>query len=179
MQNNSKCFILSGVPGAGKSTWIQNQSWFKESTIYSADSFFTKDGIYKLDPSKELDAHNFCLREFIRGCHSKWEALQLEANTNTSIVVVDNINSSVEEIAPYYAIAKAYGYDVELITLLLASEIAYCRNIHNVYYNRICYIADIIKNRNIPPYWDMECSTYVWKQEKKGFYKTDIVPQFF
>jgi predicted kinase len=34
----AKCYQLIGVPGAGKSTWIGNQSWAKDCVIVSTDN---------------------------------------------------------------------------------------------------------------------------------------------
>lgn len=34
----AKCYQLVGVPGAGKSTWIQNQPWAKDCVIVSTDN---------------------------------------------------------------------------------------------------------------------------------------------
>jgi len=34
-----KCYQLVGVPGSGKSTWIQNQDWADSCTIVSTDNF--------------------------------------------------------------------------------------------------------------------------------------------
>jgi predicted kinase len=33
-----KCYQLIGVPGAGKSTWIENQPWAKDCVILSTDN---------------------------------------------------------------------------------------------------------------------------------------------
>ncbi len=33
-----KCYQLIGVPGSGKSTWIQNQDWAKDCVVVSTDN---------------------------------------------------------------------------------------------------------------------------------------------
>jgi predicted kinase len=33
-----KCYQLIGVPGAGKSTWVENQEWSKDCVIVSTDN---------------------------------------------------------------------------------------------------------------------------------------------
>jgi hypothetical protein len=35
-------YILVGVPGAGKTTWINNQSWSKDHVIISTDKYVEK-----------------------------------------------------------------------------------------------------------------------------------------
>lgn len=34
-----KCYQLIGVPGSGKSTWIQNQDWAKDCVVVSTDNY--------------------------------------------------------------------------------------------------------------------------------------------
>jgi predicted kinase len=36
-------YVLVGVPGAGKSTWIQNQDWAKDCAIVSTDAFVEQE----------------------------------------------------------------------------------------------------------------------------------------
>ena len=36
-------YVLVGVPGAGKSTWIQNQDWAKDCAIVSTDAFVDQE----------------------------------------------------------------------------------------------------------------------------------------
>lgn len=97
--------ILSGASGSGKSTWAMAVE--QPATIVSADHFFMKDlcssGIteYQFDPSQLPDAHAQCLRDFL-DC----------LTVGIEHVVVDNTNTTVAEVAPYHALAQAFGYDV-------------------------------------------------------------------
>lgn len=36
-------YVLVGVPGAGKSTWIRNQDWTKDCTVVSTDAFVDQE----------------------------------------------------------------------------------------------------------------------------------------
>lgn len=36
-------YVLVGVPGAGKSTWIQNQDWVKDCAVVSTDAFVDQE----------------------------------------------------------------------------------------------------------------------------------------
>jgi predicted kinase len=119
-----KVTILRGIQGSGKSTYagrILNSE--DRVACVSADHYFMHNGEYKFDPAKLPEAHATCLRQFISLCH----------NEVSRHIIVDNTNATVAEIAPYYAIAQAYGYDVEIITLRgVAPIIAAQRNIHGV-----------------------------------------------
>ncbi len=35
----NKCYVLVGVPGSGKSTWIKSQDWAKDIPVVSTDNF--------------------------------------------------------------------------------------------------------------------------------------------
>ena len=85
--------ILSGVSGAGKSTFA-NQAR-RRAPILSADDFFiTPEGKYEFNPSLLPDAHAWCLRHYARAV--------LNARATC-----DNTNTSLVEIAPYLALALA------------------------------------------------------------------------
>jgi len=45
---------------------------------------------------------------------------------------VDNTGINVVDIAPYCALALAYGHDLKIITLLCDPEVAAARNVHGV-----------------------------------------------
>jgi predicted kinase len=113
------CKILRGIPGSGKSTTVRR---YKNAKVFSADTFFEKpDGTYKVDVTQLPAAHADCLRRFIVACQAE-----------TPVVVVDNTNVTINEIAPYVEVAAAYGYHVQIITLICDPVEAHKRNIHSV-----------------------------------------------
>ena len=94
----SKVTLLRGISGAGKSTYAATN--YPGAFVVSADSFFTFADGYKFNPTRLGEVHGLCLLNFL-------DAAQRGRN-----VVVDNTNITVEEIAPYYALAEAYGREV-------------------------------------------------------------------
>lgn len=107
--------IMVGPSGSGKSTlakWLRTSymNWVFRSAcpadrplleITSADKYLYRDGEYQFDPMLLGKAHGACFRETV---------------TNTQmmkhlpgVVIVDNTNLSVAEIAPYMSIHQAYG----------------------------------------------------------------------
>ncbi|MGW8177479.1 MAG: AAA family ATPase [bacterium] len=140
--------ILCGVSGSGKSTYIQNH--FPSATVCSADHFFMKNGEYQFDPSKLPMAHGACLRKFV-GIVKQGSGIQPVEGT----VVVDNTNTTVSEVAPYAALALAYGHDLEIIIIEAEPGMAHSRNAHGVplpgvmgQHNRLVKLAD-----QLPPWW--------------------------
>lgn len=85
----AKMIIMSGISGAGKSTYANDV----EGIVCSADDFFMKNGEYCFDPSKIGEAHEACMRKAIEA---------IEAGKN---VVIDNTNTSPVEVDPYLVMA--------------------------------------------------------------------------
>jgi len=94
--NKPKAIILIGPSGSGKSTFAKTLG----HNIVSADIYFMREGEYRFDASKLPLAHASCLKRFIY------------LLMDYADVIVDNPNTTIAEVAPYIAIAQAYGYDV-------------------------------------------------------------------
>jgi predicted kinase len=117
--------IMRGVSGAGKSTYARN---FSNAVILSSDDYWTRDGgDYKenFNVEKLGAAHAWNLRRYILTL----ESLNLPDDTT---VIIDNTNTTIAELAPYYAVAQAYNVPVEIITLMVDPKVALARNIHGV-----------------------------------------------
>jgi hypothetical protein len=154
--------ILSGVSGSGKSTMAKKfRSEFDRSDsdgwlIVSADDYFIgKDGVYRFNPCFLGEAHAQCFRQFI-----------LALQGGRGLVVVDNTNTTVEEISPYILGANAFGYQAKVISLIPRSErlgdaveildVCSLRNLHGV--PRHVLSAQHIRmcDRKLPSFWDEE-----------------------
>jgi predicted kinase len=154
--------IMSGVSGAGKSTFIKAQNWGSNCVIHSADNFFMLSGEYKFDARKLSEAHGACLRGYV---YYVSDPLSLRDGSNPPVQVVDNTNTTLDEIAPYYALARAYGYDVELITLHVDTRLAVERTTHNVPRGAIEAMRDRIIKRNLPFHWNLTETSYIWHND--------------
>ncbi len=128
---------MRGVPGSGKSTWIKNH--LPDYIVRcSADDFFTdpKTGEYKFDPTKLVEAHEYC--------HRKAENLCRALNS----LVIDNTNIKFWNYQKYLDMAKYYGYTVEIVTLIVDPRVAYQRNIHGVPLETISRMATVLELEN-------------------------------
>ena len=149
-----KGIVLQGVSGSGKSTYARKlvvdhpaTDW-KGTVIISADDYFTSDsGDYRFDPSKLSAAHNYCMRTFLA---------YLDAETTYSLIIIDNTSTTAVEIAPYMAVALAYGYEAEVHRLAYPGvETAFNRNVHNVPKATIISQSIRIANERLPPWWKL------------------------
>ena len=120
-------YIMRGVPGCGKSTYVTQLSTSDSTCICSADNFFLFNGKYNFDPRKIGEAHQYCLSVFI-------DALI----TGISAIFVDNTNSTLWEYQNYLKLARCWGYRVRIIEIVCRNtgelQIFHARNKHNVPY---------------------------------------------
>ena len=139
--------IMRGVSGGGKSTFAGKLmrtngeesdreplfDLFREAAknnvrgVFSADQFFLDgDGEYVFDRNRLGDAHADCMRRFVTFLH-------VDPITGYKrLAIVDNTNTTVEEIAPYAAVARAFGHEVHIVEIEIDPGDAFVRNVHKV-----------------------------------------------
>lgn len=161
-----KVFILRGISGSGKSTWASNfqQSVHAEKYgkfrsdnrmvyIFSADNFFVEyvDGKeeYNFDASKLGEAHAECLKKY------DFLVSRIEVAGQDTALIVDNTNTSVAEISPYYALAEAYGWEAEIKTFYQTVEKAAKENVHGTPIEVIMRQENRLREeeKRFPPWW--------------------------
>jgi len=140
---------MRGIPGAGKSMWVRIEKAGCDGGFYtvSADSFFTRPtGEYVFDSAKLSEAHNQCLGDFLGFCITGMNS------KSPHTLVVDNTNVRLFEIAPYYRIAEAFGYSVQIVWVVCDVQKAIARNVHGVPANAIETMAKSFEP--IPHFWN-------------------------
>lgn len=152
----TKVIILRGVSGSGKSTFVK-KNW-PHAQVFSSDFFFMKDDkVYDFDAKKLPYAHGWCLRQFINAlsAFNHKVAMLPGFDGKNEVFVVDNTNTTIAEIAPYYAVAQAYGLNAEIITLDVDPRKAAARNTHNVPATTVDrQYQNLVKNaEQFPPFW--------------------------
>lgn len=134
--------VLRGIPGSGKS-YLAEQRW-PSATTCSADHYFVgPDGRYAFDPRGLQAAHNQCLRNF-----------NAAVQRGDPVIVVDNTNVHDWEIAPYAALALAYGYKLTVVTVVCSVEIAHERNRHGVPIATVRKMAHELTWKTLPRHWN-------------------------
>lgn len=144
----NKLIVLQGLPGSGKTEKVNvmvrakgPEATTQDVTVCSADHHFMKDGKYEFDPAELPVAHQECYRKFVKAVQD-----------GVGLIIIDNTNLSTYEYSPYLVHAEAFGYEVEIITILTAVNVCIRRNVHNVPADRI---LDMHKRmlRDSPPPW--------------------------
>lgn len=107
-------YLLRGLPGAGKSTIGQNL----KTVNFEADQYFMKDGVYKFEPSKIKDAHEWCQNQ-VKHC-------MIEGLKDIS---VSNTFTQEWEMEAYYKLAKEHGY---MVFSIIVENRHNGKNAHNV-----------------------------------------------
>lgn len=136
--------IMQGLPGSGKST---HAAKLKGALVISADDYFVElgGGVYKFDPSKLGEAHGLCLRRVV------YAMLNHEDH-----IVVDNTNTTSEEVAPYMALANAYGYEARILRVEAEPDVCAKRNTHGVPVQAILAMAARLATFKGMPWWKVE-----------------------
>lgn len=156
----NELIVLRGISGAGKSTLVDRLlstlplygkvrlSEDEEPNrfeVVSADRYFLDDdGEYVFDPRKIGDAHAHCFRRAI------------EAVQRGHLVIVDNTNCSVAEIAPYMALAAAYDRPARVVTVQCDIETAVARAEHGAPREAIEAQLRALNTAVLPPWWTCE-----------------------
>ncbi len=113
-----KLILLRGIPGSGKSTLASWLSLLDNVTSIEADDFFVDDGgVYRFDPTKLWQAHNWC---------QKMTRISIEMGYN---VIISNTSTTEKEVAVYQQIAEEFG--VDFVSLVVENRHG-GTNVHNV-----------------------------------------------
>lgn len=159
--------VMIGAPGSGKTTLAKTLVGGDWNTV-STDEFFVdkKTGEYMFDATKLSEAHAWCLRRFVR--RAQGLVSQPAAPTERVVpytprrddIVVDNTNSSIAEIAPYYALANAYGYNVVFHFFVGDVDVYLRRQTHGVPVGVVFGIhrrvLELVTAFAFPPFWQFE-----------------------
>ena len=136
-----KVWIMRGIPGAGKDTFIDKELKSFDPIIICCDDKHMVNGTYQFDKNKAEEYHNQCLFDFV-------DALRQRQN-----IVVNNTNIRMFELAPYYRLAQAFGYEVQIVQFMCDPELGIARNVHNVPPETVRFMAKSIEP--VPPWWNV------------------------
>lgn len=131
--NSRAVIILRGLPGAGKSTWVDLLEQHLNSpdpnalAVVSADHFFVAEetGDYVFNKHLLGQAHASCRENFTYYAEKRGSKRPL-------YLVVDNTNITNKEISWYMKESHKNQWDVIIISFEIDVETSVKRNIHQV-----------------------------------------------
>lgn len=124
-----KVIVLQGIPGSGKSTLAASmrlpfgEDFDEKCIVFSADYWHMVNGKYTYKLERAGYAHGRCLRGF---------AEVLATPIDAQLLIIDNTNTTVADVAPYMALAQAYGCDAHILRVPCNWEVAAARTIHEM-----------------------------------------------
>lgn len=138
-----KVYIMQGVPGSGKSTHARKLVSDSGGIICSADDFFLDEsGKYNFNPALLGKAHASCMKRFLDSCN----------RGGSTVIVVDNTNITIDQMSPYYVVARAYEADVEIVRVRCNPILAAERNTHGVPRGTVMSMA--ARMQDPPKFWE-------------------------
>jgi hypothetical protein len=156
IQTKPKALIMRGPAGCGKSHYVRRyaERLSLTPTILSAD-FFLDRTAGPVDNVMRGRAHQTCFRNWI-------EALI----RREPVVICDNTNIRMWELAPYYKSAESFGYDPLIVWFLCDPRRQFREGLHGVPRQKMYQMACSIEP--VPDFWNVsfEVSRYSGMDEK-------------
>jgi predicted kinase len=137
-----RMIVMRGIPGSGKSTYAREH--YPDARIVSADDFFVmSNGEYVFNVSLIQHAHDYAF--------TRTKAAMTHTHDE---IVIDNTNTTIWEMSPYYMLARHYRYDIEIVRIVCDVSIAHKRCVHGVPLRAIKRMAE--RMEMLPPFWPNE-----------------------
>jgi predicted kinase len=133
-----KVVIVRGLPGSGKSTIAQKykDTFYDSCFICSTDDYWMRpDGLYDFNYALLNKSHQWNQQRVEH-------ILREEQNTLfDAVIIIDNTNTTFNEMRPYVKLAVKYGYEIEVQepTTWWKRDVEECfeRNTHGVPYSTV------------------------------------------
>ena len=97
-----KVYMLIGVPGVGKSTWLASQEWAKDIPVVSSDRFIDEHA------AKEGKTYNEVFADYVKIATRLMDNQVLICKANNSDIVWDQTNTSAKSRAKKLAVLEGY-----------------------------------------------------------------------
>ena len=85
-----KVYMLIGVPGSGKSTWVANQEWAKDIPVVSSDKFIDEHA------AKEGKTYNDVFADYVKIATRLMDNQVLICKANNTDIIWDQTNTSAK-----------------------------------------------------------------------------------
>jgi predicted kinase len=149
-----RVIVMQGISGSGKSVLARKLAEAERRPgrpggyVVSADDYFYRlgGGVYKYEFSKIGEAHDECFRNFMYAIMNRTEGL----------VIVDNTNTVVADVAPYMRAASAWGWEAKIVRVVVDVETAFNRNGGRAPMKVVMRQAENLQRETFPRWWVVE-----------------------
>jgi predicted kinase len=100
----SKVYVLVGVPGAGKSTWIANQEWAKDCVYVSSDKLIDEEA------ERQGKTYNDVFKEYVTTAISLMLDQVIEAREAGKDIIWDQTSVSVKSRKKKFSMLPEYEH---------------------------------------------------------------------
>lgn len=142
--------IMAGPSGAGKSTWVDAHV-APNRVVCSSDHYHMdpETGEYNWKPERARETHRLCFRKFLKELQSAHPA------DDGTAILVDNTNTTHDQISPYILAAEAYGFKPRVVIFVGVGEWIFGRNRHAVPDLVVFQMAERVRDlvKRWPTYW--------------------------
>jgi guanylate kinase len=108
-QNQPKLYVLVGVPGSGKSTWVANQDWAKDCVYVSTDTWV------ELEAERQGRTYSEVFEEYMPKAVNIMSAQVIDTRDQGRDIIWDQTSTTVMSrrrkfsmLPDYYAIAVVF-----------------------------------------------------------------------
>ena len=85
----ARCYQLIGIPGSGKTTWVQNQDWFKECVYVSTDIWV------ELEAERQGKTYSEVFEEYMPKAVNIMSAQVVDARDQDKDIIWDQTSTTI------------------------------------------------------------------------------------
>lgn len=147
-----KLIVMSGIPGAGK-TFVAEQMLAKNASKGMDGIRLSNDDVNDPENASSIAADS-CFYDVYPDGYCFRNAIN-EMELGEDLIIIDNINLSVMDIVPYVLLAKAFGYECEIVRVSVDPQVAFSRQKRGLSAEEHAELHNEFENQKFPDSWNV------------------------
>jgi predicted kinase len=100
----ARCYQLIGIPGSGKTTWVNNQDWAKECAYISTDIWV------ELEAQRQGKTYSEVFKDYMPKAVNIMSAQVVDARTQDKDIIWDQTSTTIASRAKKFNMLPAYEH---------------------------------------------------------------------